>query len=99
MFVILGSVLAFVGVAVVLTAGVLLVTGIAGAVGALFGGRLWLGELITAVVVLGSLLAAVLVVFKTVLSKSRQKVVKTYEQRKSQQRSDLGTDVDEQSKR
>lgn len=99
MFVLVGLILAFVGVAVVLTAGVLLVTGIAGAIGALFNGRLWLGELITSVVILGGLVAGVLVVFKTVLTKSRKKVVAAYEQRKSQQRSDLGTDVDEQAGR
>ncbi len=99
MFAVVGAVLAFVGIAVVLTAGVLLVTGIAGMIGALCDHTPWLGQLITAVVILGGLITAVLVVFKAVLSKSRKKVVATYEQRKSQQRSDLGTDVDQQAGR
>lgn len=97
MFAILGLVVAFVGVAVVLTAGVLLVVGIADMLGALFGGRVWLGQLVTSVVILGAVLAGVFVVFKTVLTQSRKKVVASYEQRKSQQRADLGTDVREQA--
>ncbi len=99
MFAILGAVAAFVGVAVVLTAGVLLVVGVAGGLGALFGGRLWLGDLVTAVVVLGALLAGTVVVFKMVTGSTRRKLVSAYEQRKSQQRTNLGTDVGVESRR
>ena len=99
MFAVLGAVVAFVGVAVVLTAGVLLVLGVAGALGALCGGHEWIGQLITAALILGTILIAVLVGFKAVLSSSKKKVVETYEQRKSRQRVDLGTDVEEQAKR
>ena len=99
MFAVLAAVVAFIGIAVVLTAGVVLVLGVAGALGALCGGHLWVGELITSAVILGAILVGVVVGFKAVLSMSRKKVVETYEQRKSRQRADLGTDVDEEAER
>ena len=98
MFVILGAIGAFVGTAIVLTAGVLLIVGIAGGLGALFGGRLWLGDLATAILVLGILFAGTIIVFKKVTGTTRGKLVSAYEQRKSQQRATLGTDVDVESK-
>jgi hypothetical protein len=98
MFVILGAVAAFVGVAVVLTAGVLLVVGVAGGLGELFGGRRWAGDLVTAVVILGVLLGGTVVAFKIVTKSTRGKLVAAYEQRKREQRSSFGTDVDEQSR-
>jgi len=104
MFAILGAIAAFVGMAVVLTAGVLLVVGVAGGVGELFRLLLgshfaWLGDVVTALVILGGLFAGTIVVFKRVTKISRERLVAAYEQRKSQQRSDLGTDVGAESQR
>jgi hypothetical protein len=99
MFAVLGFIAAFVGAAVVLTAGVLLVVGMADGLGALFGERYWLGDLVTAIVILGTLCAGTIVVFKKVTKSSRERLVAAYEQRKSQQRADLGTDVEAESRR
>lgn len=103
MFALLGAIAAFVGVAVVLTAGVLLVVGVAEAAGMLsawlIGPRFyWLGDLITACVILGGLFLGTIIVFKKVTNSSRERLVAAYEQRKSQQRADLGTDVATESR-
>ena len=104
MFALLGAIAAFVGAAVVLTAGVLLVVGVADALGvlstALIGPRFyWLGDLVTALVILGVLFVGTIVVFKKVTKSSRERLVAAYEQRKSQQRTNLGTDVGVESRR
>ena len=104
MFAILGAIAAFVGVAVVLTAGVLLTVGVAHGLGelsaVLMGPRFfWLGDLVTAIVILGALFGGTIIVFKKVTKSSRERLVAAYEQRKSQQRSDLGTDVEAESRR
>jgi len=78
---------------IVATSCVLLLVGIAGGLGALFGGRVWLGNLIVGVLVLGTMgLGAWLMVSK--LSKSfRSSTVKKYEQRQNWQRGQFGRSV------
>ena len=98
MFVVLGAIAAFTGLTVVITASVLLVVGISQAIGAVLGGRMWAGYLITSVVVLGSLFVGTVVAFKIVTKSTRGKLVAAYEQRKHEQRSDLGTDVEQESR-
>jgi hypothetical protein len=83
------------GSAFVITAVVLLERGIAGGLGALFGGRLWLGEIVASVLFLGLLAGAVWFGMKKLTATSRQKTVTKYESRLQQQRAKFGTDVHE----
>ena len=92
-FGVLGAIGALVGAAVVITSAVLLVVGIAGGLGAVCGGHGWIGDLITAVLILGGLVAGVLLVSKKLTKTSRGKLVQTYEQRASKQRDSFGADV------
>lgn len=96
-FTILGVVGALVGAAVVVTAAVYLVAGVAGGLGALFGNRLWLGELVTALVILGTIVVGILLVAKRLTKTSRGKLVQSYEQRARSQRDKFGTDVHQQA--
>jgi len=81
--------------AVVSTAIVLLLVGIAGAWGALLGDRVWLGDLITAVLVLAVLGIGVMVGLKMLNRSFRAKTVEKYEQRKRQERARYGHDADQ----
>jgi hypothetical protein len=104
MFAVLAAVAAFIGTAVVLTAGVLLVVGVAGGLSELAAWLIgphfrWLGDLVTSIVILGTVIAGTVIVFKKVTSSSRERLVAAYEQRKSQQRTHLGTDVGVESRR
>lgn len=81
--------------AVISTSVVLLLLGIAGAWGALLGGRWWLGALITAVLVLGLMAVGVMVGMKMLTKSFRTKTVEKYEQRKGQERARYGHDVDQ----
>ena len=98
MFAVLGLIALAIGLAVVFTAAVVLVIGVAGAIGALLGGRMWAGELITSVVILGTIAAGVVVGFKLATKSTRGKLKASYDRRKQDQRASFGTDVDEQSK-
>jgi hypothetical protein len=83
----------------VVTAVVLLCRGIAGGLGALFGGRLWLGELVTAILFLAIIGAGVWFGLGRVTKASRERTVKKYASRQQQQRARFGTDVRERSER
>ena len=98
MFAVLGVMALAIGLAVVFTAAVLLVVGVAQAIGSLLGGHMWAGNLITAVAILGVIAAAVVIGFKVVTKSTRGKVAATYEQRKREQRADFNTDVKQQSR-
>jgi hypothetical protein len=95
----LGVVGLLAGGALVVTAVVLLCRGIAGGLGALFGGRLWLGELVTAVLVLALTGVGVWWVMGRMTKASRERMVKKYASRQQQQRARFGTDVHERSER
>ncbi|MCC6424046.1 MAG: phage holin family protein [Phycisphaerales bacterium] len=75
------------------TAVVLLLDGVAGGLGVLFGGRLWLGNLVVGVVILGLLAGGTILGMKRFKAKSRQKTVEKYESRKHQQRTRFGCDL------
>ncbi len=94
---IVGIIAGIAGAGIVVTAAVLLVVGVAGGLGRLFGGIPWLGDLVTAIIIFAGLgIGAWL--FVTKLTKtSKKQVVSSYEQRKSQQRSQFGTDVHDQA--
>ena len=93
------------GVVGLVAAGALLVVavvqlcyGIAGALGALFGGRLWLGELVTGFLLLAGTGAAAYFALSSLTRKSRKATVQKYEARQRQQRQDYGHDVNERAR-
>ena len=98
MFAVLGLIALAIGLAIVFTAAVVLVIGVAGAIGAMLGGRMWAGELITSVAILGTIAGGVVIGFKLATKSTRGKLKASYDQRKRDQRDSFGTDVDEQSR-
>ena len=82
-----------VGGAILATAGVLLVTGIAQGLGVLFGYRMWLGNLVTGLFILGMLGVGVWIMMSKVKNSWRNATWKKYEDRKREQREKYGHDV------
>jgi hypothetical protein len=95
----LGVIGALAGGAFVVTLIVLLLRGIAGGLGVLFGGRFWLGELVTSVVFLALLGVGVFIVMGRLTKASRERTAKKYASRQQQQRARFGTDVAERAQR
>lgn len=83
--------------ALVVTAVVLLCQGIALGLATLFGGRVWLGYLVTAILLLGMIGGAAYVGIGRLTKTSKERMVRAYEQRKRQQRVEHGTDVHERA--
>lgn len=82
------------GAAVVGTAAALLLLGIAGGFGALLNGRMWLGAIITAVLVFGVIAIGVLIGLKVMTKSFKSSTVKKYEERQRRQRQQFqGRDV------
>lgn len=91
----LGVIGAIVGSAILITAAVLLVVGIAQGLGLLFGGRMWLGDLVTGVLILGGVGVTIWLLIKKITNNWRSQLVKKYEQRKREQRERFaGNDID-----
>lgn len=91
----LGIVGLIAGAGIIVTAAVLLLTGLAGGLGALFGHRYWLGNLIVGLLVLGGLALAIMLVMKKLTNSFRQSTVQKYEQRQNWQRGQYGRAVPE----
>jgi len=89
----LGLLVGCVAGAILVMSVVLLLDGIAGGLGVLFGGRPWLGNLVVGAVLLGLLAGGMMLGMKRVASKSKQKTVEKYESRKRRQRNEYGHDV------
>jgi hypothetical protein len=81
------------GGAILATAAVLLVAGIAQGLGILFGYRMWLGNLVTGLFILGTLGAGVWIVMSKLKNSWRNATWKKYEERKRDQRKNYGHDV------
>jgi len=92
-YAVLGIVGAIIGTAALATIGVLLINGIAGGLAALFGGRVWLGQLVTAVLLLGLIGIGAFVGMKMLRSSLKRKLMAKYEQRHQDQRKRYGSDV------
>jgi len=94
----LGVVGGLVGVAALIAAVVLALSGTANGLAELLGGRLWAGQLITGATVLLISAAAVFFAMRSVTSSSRKKTVKKYENWRGNQRAQFGHDVIQRSK-
>ena len=78
----------------IITLMVLLLRGIAGAIGAMFNpDRLWAGELITAVLFLTILGVGMMIAMKKLTKSSRERTAKKYAARQQTERAKFGTDV------
>ena len=93
----LGVIGLFAGGALVVTAVVLLLRGIAGGLAVLFGNRLWLGELVTAILFLALIGGGAWFMLGRLTKASRERTVKKYVSRQQQQRAKFGTDVKERA--
>jgi hypothetical protein len=77
---------------------VLLLRGIAGAIGALFDpDRLWAGELITSVLFLTAIGIGVMIAMKKLTKSSRERTAKKYAARQQTERAKFGTDVNQRA--
>jgi len=91
-YAVLGVIAAIIGTAALVTVGVLLITGIAGGLGDLFG-RLWLGQLVTALLVLTLIGVGAVVGMKVLRGSLKRKLMAKYEQRHQDQRQRYGSDI------
>jgi hypothetical protein len=82
-------------VAVLVTATVMALYGAAHGLGALFGGRVWLGELIVGVGALAWIVLAVWLLFRKMRRTWHEQTVAKYESLKRRQRTGFGRDVDD----
>jgi hypothetical protein len=89
----LGVLGAIVGGAIVATAAGLLVVGLAEALGNLFGGRYWLGDLVTGILILGAVGGGAYFMMNKLTGAWRTQTLKKYEQRKQDQRQRFDHDV------
>ena len=97
-YAILGVVGLLVVAGVLVTAVALLLVGIAHALGALLGNRLWLGDIIVGVLLLGTAALAVYVPLKRMSKASRLKTEQKYEGKRIQQRVQHGRDASERAR-
>ena len=99
LYAVLGMVGLIAGGAIIVTAAVLLLTGLAGAIGAIFDpDKPWVGQLVVGLLVLGGLAGGVVLFMKKLTKASRERTVKKYESRQRQQRVDYGHDVAERGR-
>lgn len=92
---IVGAAAGMMGLAAVVYATVLLLSGIAGGLGALFGGRLWLGELLTGLIVASTILIGAFMVARSLIGKGEKALHAKYEAIRKSQREKYGRDVQE----
>ena len=83
--------------AMLVTAAVQILMGIAQLLTVAFGGRAWVGELVTGGIFWILVLGITYVIVSSLIAKSRQATLEKYEQRRAAQHSDLGRDVEEKA--
>lgn len=93
----LGILGAIAGASFIVIAAALFLIGCAHGLGAAFGGRDWLGDLIVGVVVLAIVAVGAMMGLKMVSGSSRKKTVEKYETRQHQQRCSYGHDVNQRA--
>jgi hypothetical protein len=94
----LGVVGLIVGGAMLATAAAMIVIAIGQVLGILFGGRIWLGYLVTGVLILTAVGIAAWIVMKKLTDSWRSKTMAKYEQLKQSQRERFGRDVSERAR-
>lgn len=87
------------GAAVVVVSVALLMTGIAGAWGALFNGRVWLGDIITGVIFLAIVALGVMVGMRVLTGMFKTRTVYKYEERLRRERERFGRSVKDEAER
>jgi hypothetical protein len=99
-YAILGIVAGLIGVAMIVTAAVYVLSGLAGAIGALFPERYgwWAGQLIIGILVVGGTLVGVMLLTKSLTGSSRKRTIEKYENRKRDERNLYGHDVAERAR-
>jgi hypothetical protein len=95
---ILGIVLGLVAVSIVAAASVLLIVSLSTGVAQLFGGRIWVGQLVVSTVILLAASGGVWFVLRRSLRKYHRELVTKYERRREQERTEYGTDVEQRAK-
>jgi hypothetical protein len=96
---VLGILGAVVGLGLLITAVVLLLSGLAGAIGEMFDpDRPWAGALIVGFVVLAGTFAGVIILMKSITGSSRKRTIEKYENRKRDERNLYGRDVQERAR-
>jgi hypothetical protein len=95
LYAVLGLLGAIVGVALIVTAAVYLLSGLAGAIGEIFPQpyEWWAGRLIVGALVLGVTFGGVLFLMKSLTGSSRKRTIEKYENRKRDERDAFGHDV------
>jgi putative superfamily III holin-X len=94
----LGVIGAVAAATMVVVSVVLLLVGAAHALGALFGGRDWAGDLIIGVLILGLMAVGVIVGLKMLTKSFHKTLVDKYESRQHDQRRSFGHDVEQRAK-
>jgi hypothetical protein len=99
-YAILGVVAAVIGVAMLVTASVYVLSGLAGAIGELFPEpyEWWAGRLIVGILFVGGTLVGVMLLTKSLTGSSRKRTIEKYENRKRVERNLYGHDVAERAK-
>jgi len=94
MMVALGVVGLIIGGAALATAGVMLLVGLANAIGAIFEpDKPWVGQLIVSVLVIGGVIAMIMMVTRKMTGASKARTVAKYEAKRADQRAHFGEDV------
>jgi hypothetical protein len=83
--------------AMLVTAAVQICMGICELLTVAFGGRVWAGELVTGGIIWILVLGTTYALVSSLIAKSRQATLEKYEQRRAEQRSDLGRDVEQKA--
>jgi hypothetical protein len=86
------------GVALIVTAVVILLHGIGEGLGWLFGGRMWLGNLVTGLGMLGLTVLALVVITRRIVKISRTRTIEKYAELRQQQLRQHGHDVGSRSR-
>jgi hypothetical protein len=95
----LGIVGLLAGGAIIVTAAVQLLTGLAGAIGAIFEpDRPWVGNIVVGFLILAGIGVGTMLFLKKFTAASRERTVKKYESRQQQQRVQYGHDVRERAR-
>lgn len=97
LYAVLGLLAGVAGIAILATAGVLLVQGIAEGLTVLFNGRVWLADLVTGLVLLLGVLGATYFLVAKILGKSRAAAAAKYKAMNRDQKSQLGHNVHERA--